>query len=65
MTMMTNMTNFFLNDSDIAWFVFVNVFLIKHHKKLLKNVRNRQNGKSNKNDNDDKYDKILFKMAQI
>ena len=65
MTIMTMMAIFFLNDSDIAWFVFVDLFLLNHLKKSLKNVKNGQNGMSDKNDNDDKYDKNLFKMTQI
>ena len=56
---------FFLNDSDIAWFVFVDLFLLNYLTKLLKNGENGQNDMSDKNDNDDKYDKILFKMTQI
>ena len=39
MTMMITMTNFFLNDSDIAWFVAVDVFLLNYLKKWLKNVK--------------------------
>ena len=57
--------NFFLNDSDIAWFVFVDLFLLNYLKKLLENIKNGQNGMSDKYDDDDKYDKILFKITQI
>ena len=65
MTMMTNMTMFSLKDSDIAWFVFVDLFLLNYLKKLLENIKNGQNGMSDKYDDDDKYDKILFKITQI
>ena len=59
------MTMFSLKDSDIAWFVFVDLFLLNYLKKLLKNGINGDNDMSDKNDNDDKYDKILFKMTRI
>ena len=63
--MMANMTMFSLKDSDIAWFVFVDHFLLNYLKKLLENIKNGQNGMSDKYDDDDKYDKILFKMTPI
>ena len=63
--MMTHMTMFSLKDSDIAWFVFVDLFLLNCLKKLLENIKNGQNGMSDKYDDDDKYDKILSKITQI
>ena len=51
---------FSLKDSDIAWFVFVDLFPLNCLKKLFENIKNGQNGMSDKND---KYDKILFKMT--
>ena len=65
MTMMTKMTMFSLKDSDIAWFVFVDLFPLNCLKKLFENIKNGQNGMSDKYDDDDKYDKILFKITQI
>ena len=64
MTMMSNMTKIFLNASNIAWFVFIDLFQPNYLKKLLKNVKNSQNDLSEKNDSDDKYDNF-FLMTQI
>ena len=56
---------FFLNDSNIAWFVFIDLFQPNYLKKLLKNVKNSQNDLSEKNDSDDKYDNSFFKWLRF
>ena len=65
MTMMSNMTKDFLNASNIAWFVFIDLFQPNYLKKLLKNVKNSQNDLSEKNDSDDKYDNFFFNDSDI